>query len=109
MSSQYTESISDLLAAARGDRSYRWAAAQLGISDPMYKQWETGYASPGWDRANDIADFVGVSRTDVLVLMGVLTPEEGDKLRSLDGEDPPDTDNGPTRYLMSTRPFLAAA
>ena len=112
MSSPTTNSIGALLRRARGDHSYRWAAAQIGITDRMYKQWEEEYARPDSDKATAIARFCGTPRADVLVLMGLLTPLEGAKLRELDDSTPGGgTDDPPPIYLMSPEsgPFLATA
>lgn len=84
---QAPPTIGALLKAARGDRSMRNVAEELGISDHMYKQWEHDFAAPDWDKATRIAKFTGTSRAQVLVLMGVLTAEEGAYLEQLDRGD----------------------
>lgn len=78
--------LPQLLTEARGDRSYKQAADDLGITDRMYKQWETGYARPGPDRADMIAEFTGVHRADILAMLGVIWPEEAELLKSHDAK-----------------------
>lgn len=66
-----------ILREARGDRSKRAAAGEIGVSDTLYGMWEDDYRTPSPRRASALADFTGLHRAEVLVLLGAITPEEG--------------------------------
>jgi transcriptional regulator with XRE-family HTH domain len=102
--------IGELIRQAREDKgqSLRHAAEQLGVSDKIVKAWEWGFVKPDVDKIATIARYTGETRARVLVLRGVLTPDEGRALEALDagatipevvGGDSPGYPGSPVRVL----------
>jgi hypothetical protein len=51
------------------------------------RAWEGGFKVPRPDKADMLAMFLGVSRAEVLGLMGILTPGEVEVLRPSEGAE----------------------
>lgn len=105
--------LGSILRGARGDRSKRAAAAEIGVSDTLYGMWEDDYRTPSPRRASELAAFTGLHRAEVLVLLDAITPEEG---KLLLGEEQSDIIDGAIPGLRDgvtltdpTRDVLAAA
>jgi DNA-binding XRE family transcriptional regulator len=56
--------------------SQRAAARELGVSPQTYVWWERGAVTPKATAAGDLAKWLGISKADVLVAMGILDPGE---------------------------------
>ncbi|HEU5001541.1 MAG TPA: helix-turn-helix transcriptional regulator [Actinomycetota bacterium] len=70
--------IPELLAERRDEAgiSQRAAARELGVSPQTYVWWERGAVTPKATQAGPLAAWLGISKADVLVAMGVLEPGE---------------------------------
>jgi DNA-binding XRE family transcriptional regulator len=70
--------ISELLVERREEAgmSQRAAARELGVSPQTYVWWERGAVTPKVTAAGDLAQWLGLSKGDVLVALGVLEPGE---------------------------------
>jgi transcriptional regulator with XRE-family HTH domain len=56
--------------------SQRAAARELGVSPQTYVWWERGAVTPKATAAGALAAWLGLSKGDVLVALGVLDPGE---------------------------------
>ena len=56
--------------------SSRAAARELGVSPQTYVWWERGAVTPKSTAASNLASWLGLSKSDVLVALGVLEPGE---------------------------------
>ena len=56
--------------------SSRAAARELGVSPQTYVWWERGAVTPKATAAATLASWLGLSKSDVLVALGVLEPGE---------------------------------
>ena len=70
--------IPELLAERREEAgiSQRAAARELGVSPQTYVWWERGAVTPKATQATALAAWLGITRADVLVALGVLEPGE---------------------------------
>jgi transcriptional regulator with XRE-family HTH domain len=68
--------IGDMLRQARGERSKRAVALELGVQPSAYRAWEEGFSVPDGTRAEALAKFLGISKAEVLRLLRILGPEE---------------------------------
>lgn len=69
------------LRSARGGRSLKTAGEALGVDPMTVKAWEDGWKTPRPDKADQLASYLGISRAEVLGLLGILRPEEVEALR----------------------------
>jgi Helix-turn-helix domain len=74
------------LRAARGGRSLKTAGEALGVDPMTVKAWEDGWKVPRPDKADPLAAYLGVSRAEVLGLLGILRPEEVETLTMASGK-----------------------
>lgn len=76
------ESLGQLLAGARDRASLSKAAAarRLGVPWMTYDFWERGVWTPGPERAEDLAKFLGCPRPAVLATLGILRWDEAERL-----------------------------
>jgi DNA-binding XRE family transcriptional regulator len=56
--------------------SQRAVARELGVSPQTYVWWERGAVTPKATWAGELAAWLGVTKADVLVAMGILDPDE---------------------------------
>ena len=56
--------------------SSRAAARELGVSPQTYVWWERGAVTPKPTAAPTLASWLGLTKSDVLVALGVLEPGE---------------------------------
>jgi transcriptional regulator with XRE-family HTH domain len=56
------------------------AGEALGVDPMTVKAWESGWKVPRPDKADQLAAYLGVSRAEVLGLLGILRPEEVETL-----------------------------
>jgi len=56
--------------------SQRAVARELGVSPQTYVWWERGAVMPKATWAGALADWLGISKSDVLIALGVLEPDE---------------------------------
>lgn len=70
--------IPELLAERREEAgiSQRAAARELGVSPQTYVWWERGAVTPKATQATTLAGWLGISKADVLVALGILEPGE---------------------------------
>ncbi len=70
--------ISELLRERRDDAglSQRAAAKELGVSPQTYVWWERGAVMPKPTAAGGLATWLGLSKGDILVALGILEPGE---------------------------------
>ena len=70
--------IPELLAERREEAglSQRAVARELGVSPQTYVWWERGAVTPKATWAGSLAEWLGISKSDVLVALGVLEPGE---------------------------------
>jgi DNA-binding XRE family transcriptional regulator len=70
--------LPELLIERREDAgmSQRAVARELGVSPQTYIWWERGAVMPKPTWATELAAWLGISKTDVLVAMGILEPDE---------------------------------
>jgi transcriptional regulator with XRE-family HTH domain len=70
--------ISELLLERREGAalSQRAAARQLGVSPQTYVWWERGAVTPKATAAGELAEWLGLTKGDILVALGILEPGE---------------------------------
>ena len=70
--------IPELLLERRDEAgvSQRAVARQLGVSPQTYVWWERGAVTPKATAAHALAEWLGISKADVLVALGILEPGE---------------------------------
>jgi transcriptional regulator with XRE-family HTH domain len=70
--------LSELLLERREDAgmSQRAVARALGVSPQTYVWWERGAVTPKATAAGELASWLGLSKGDVLVALGILEPGE---------------------------------
>lgn len=70
--------ISELLRERREDAglSQRAAARELGVSAQTYVWWERGAVTPRATAAGALSGWLGLSKGDVLIALGILEPGE---------------------------------
>ena len=70
--------IPELLLEQREDvgLSQRAVARRLGVSPQTYVWWERGAVLPKATAAAALADWLGLTKADVLVALGILEPDE---------------------------------
>ena len=70
--------ISELLQERREEAglSQRAAARELGVSPQTYVWWERGAVTPKATAAGSLGAWLGLSKGDILVALGVLEPGE---------------------------------
>ena len=56
------------------------AAHDLGVDPMTLKAWEGGFKAPRPDKAEALAGFIGITKAEVLGLLGILSPEEVEAL-----------------------------
>jgi transcriptional regulator with XRE-family HTH domain len=56
--------------------SQRAVARELGVSPQTYVWWERGAVTPKPTAAPALAEWLGISKADVLVALGILEPGE---------------------------------
>jgi transcriptional regulator with XRE-family HTH domain len=70
--------ISELLLERREEAglSQRAAARELRVSPQTYVWWERGAVTPKATAAGELADWLGLTKGDILVALGILEPGE---------------------------------
>jgi DNA-binding XRE family transcriptional regulator len=70
--------ISELLMERREEAalSQRAVARKLGVSPQTYVWWERGAVTPKATAAGELADWLGLTKGDILVALGILEPGE---------------------------------
>ena len=56
--------------------SQRAVARELGVSPQTYVWWERGAVTPKPTSAAALAGWLGISKSDVLIALGILEPDE---------------------------------
>ncbi|MEA2587411.1 MAG: helix-turn-helix protein [Actinomycetota bacterium] len=56
--------------------SQRAVARELGVSPQTYVWWERGAVTPKATAAGELAQWLGLSKGDILVALGILEPGE---------------------------------
>jgi transcriptional regulator with XRE-family HTH domain len=56
--------------------SQRAVARKLGVSPQTYVWWERGAVTPKATAAGELAEWLGLTKGDILVALGVLEPGE---------------------------------
>ncbi|GAC1367674.1 MAG: hypothetical protein NVSMB32_12740 [Actinomycetota bacterium] len=56
--------------------SQRAVARELGVSPQTYVWWERGAVLPKATAAGSLADWLGLSKAEVLIALGILDPDE---------------------------------
>lgn len=72
--------LGERLREARGGRSLRLAAHDLGVDPMTLKAWEGGFKAPRPDKAQILAAYIGITKAEVLGLLGILDQEEVEAL-----------------------------
>jgi transcriptional regulator with XRE-family HTH domain len=70
--------ISELLVERREEAalSQRAVARKLGVSPQTYVWWERGAVTPKATAAGELAEWLGLTKGDILVALGILEPGE---------------------------------
>jgi transcriptional regulator with XRE-family HTH domain len=70
--------IAELLRERREEAgvSQRAVARELGVSPQTYVWWERGAVTPKATAAGDLAAWLGLTKGDILVALGILEPGE---------------------------------
>jgi transcriptional regulator with XRE-family HTH domain len=56
--------------------SQRAVARKLGVSPQTYVWWERGAVTPKATAAGELAEWLGLTKGDILVALGILEPDE---------------------------------